>query len=81
MKPCAICRKSIPDAERVTMGALGRPLFDVHQHPCAGYVRAGVTLTSMLAFKGAHMLLATKAPKVLAVIEKVNQLRTVNPQG
>lgn len=73
---CAVCRKTIATLdEGVTVAAMGRPLFTVHKTPCHTYVNAGLQLLGFAALKGLHAQLAVKAPRVLQVIEKVNQLR------
>lgn len=73
---CAVCRKTIATLdEGITISALGRPLFTVHKSPCHAYVNAGLQLASFAAFKGLHAHLAVKAPRVLQVVEKLNQLR------
>lgn len=75
MPTCAICRKAIEDQEGTTLTAGRRVLFSVHKEPCLGYVKAGVQVVGLAAFKGLHTLLAKKAPVALALLERANQLR------
>lgn len=73
-----MCRKVVLPAEGTTIAALGKPLFTVHKEPCGQYVNAGVRLVSLVALKGLHGYMALKAPRVLSVVERVNQLRSQN---
>lgn len=72
---CALCRKRIDPGTGTTFAAAGRALFCVHREPCAAYIRTGVGLLGLAAFKGLHMVLARKAPLVLQVVERAAQLR------
>jgi hypothetical protein len=74
---CAVCRKTVENpAEGLTLAAMGKPLFTVHKEPCSKLVQAGVGLVSLMALKGLHGYMATRAPRTLALIERVNQLRS-----
>jgi hypothetical protein len=74
-----LCRNDfVALSDAVTITALGKILGMVHKDPCAKYLQTGVNVVSMLALKGLHGYLAVKAPKALAVIERVNQLRSQN---
>lgn len=74
---CAVCWQPLPaDPRRITtIAAAGRPLVAVHSGNCAETVGSLTRTGGMFAIFAARRALATKAPRVSALLESFAAFR------
>jgi hypothetical protein len=63
---CLVCRRQIPLGQGVLFKGFRRSLFAVHQGGCAEVVRGAMQTAGKVTLAGAEMVMAARAPKLLA---------------